>query len=250
MVETEDSLQSMVTSEMVETEEEEVAPNNDFCFTEEDFIATQTELNDATRHIASRRKAWNEIKAMKGKVVCCNNAKDGKCEWTVVENVTEDVFESVQKQEEELYKTEYCAVLDEDDDFWEESYNNSFWFLWPETIDNNLEKLNKIIENSNVKQKENYQRPIQVVSKREFITFHALLVAAAAYSSKGDKLWPSKYVHTSKKRQGLLMNVDFGEHMKQWRFRQVMNYIAQVMEHHKIRETDDWWKFKREGQFI
>ena len=40
------------------------------------------------------------------------------------------------------------------------------------------------------------------------------------------------------------MNVDFGEHMKQWRFRQVMNYIAQVMEHHKIRETDDWWKFK------
>ena len=89
MVETEDSLQSIVTSEMVETEEEEVTPNNDFCFTEEDFIATQTELNDATRHIASQGKAWNEIKAMKGKVVCCNNAKDGKCEWTVVENVTE-----------------------------------------------------------------------------------------------------------------------------------------------------------------
>ena len=119
---------------------------------------------------------------MKGEVVCCNNAKDGKCEWTVVENVTEDVFESVRKQEEELYKTEYCAVFDEDDGFREESYNNSFWFLWPETIDNDLEKLNKIIENSNVKQKENYQRPIQVVSKREFITFHALLVAVAVYS--------------------------------------------------------------------
>ena len=40
------------------------------------------------------------------------------------------------------------------------------------------------------------------------------------------------------------MNVDFGQYMKQWRFRQVMNYIAQVMEHHEIRETDDWWKFK------
>ena len=76
------------------------------------------------------------------------------------------------------------------------------------------------------------------------MTFYVSLIASVAYSSKGDKLWPSKYVYTSKKRRGLSMNVDFGEYMKQWHLFQIMNYIAQVMEHHETRETDEWRKFK------
>jgi len=42
----------------------------------------------------------------------------------------------------------------------------------------------------------------------------------------------------------LSCKVDFGEYMKRWRFRQIQNIIARVMECAEISEEDDWWKFK------
>ena len=35
---------------MGEDEGVDSAPNNDFCFTEEDFLRASNEMNDATRH--------------------------------------------------------------------------------------------------------------------------------------------------------------------------------------------------------
>ena len=49
--------------------EESDHPNNDFCFTEADFIDTQTAMNDATRHQGTHTTTWTAIKALKGEVV-------------------------------------------------------------------------------------------------------------------------------------------------------------------------------------
>ena len=37
-------------------------PNNDFCFTTEDFIETRNNVNDATRHQGTYVVAWKKIK--------------------------------------------------------------------------------------------------------------------------------------------------------------------------------------------
>ena len=202
-------------------------------------------MNDATRHQANRNTAWATIKELKGEVVECSNTKDGMCKWTVVESVEEDIFESVREKEEKLYDTNHLAVIDPDKMFSEEDYSKSFWFLWPETIDKDLQTLCSIIEKDNIQRKAEYKRVIKMVRKSEFVCFHALMIASSAYSDKGDKLWAEeKYAHKSKKRRGLSVNVDFGKYMKRWRFRQISNYIAQVMENHETRDTDDWWRFR------
>ena len=33
-------------------------PNNNFCFTEEDFLETQTQINNATRHLGTYKTTW------------------------------------------------------------------------------------------------------------------------------------------------------------------------------------------------
>ena len=43
-----------------------------------------------------------------------------------------------------------------------------------------------------------------------------------------------------KRRKGVSSGVDFGEYMKKWRFRQIHNLIARVMECQEISEQDDW----------
>jgi len=45
---------------------EEATPNNNFCFTNDDFIEYRTQVNDSTRHQGDDRKAWNTIKCLKG----------------------------------------------------------------------------------------------------------------------------------------------------------------------------------------
>ena len=240
----EDDIHAVLTTDSTVTREDDNSPNNDFCFTEEDFIETQTERNDATRHQGIQNTTWTAIKELKSEVVNCKSTKDGVCEWTVVESVDEDVFENVREQEETLYNTERFMVRDPGGEFSEDSYSDTFWILWPETIDKDLQTINEVIERDNLKRREEYRREIKAVKKSEFITFHALLIASSAYSCKGDKLWPSKYTHKSEKRCGLSTAVDFGTYMKELRFCQIMNFIACVMEDHSVRETDDWCKFK------
>ena len=126
-------------------------------------------MNDATRHQANRNTAWATIKELKGEVVECSNTKDGMCKWTVVESVEEDIFESVREKEEKLYDTNHLAVIDPDKMFSEEDYSKSFWFLWPETIDKDLQTLCSIIEKDNIQRKAEYKRVIKMVSKSEFV---------------------------------------------------------------------------------
>ena len=37
---------------------------------------------------------------------------------------------------------------------------------------------------------------------------------------------------------------DFGTHMKLWRFKEIKQYIHQIMEDTSLKENDDWWRYK------
>ena len=81
----------------------------------------------------------------------------------------------------------FYNIID-NNDVKEEDYNKSFWFLWPETVDIDLEKLNGIVDNDNIRTKEEYERTIKRVSKPDFLTFHALIIAASEFAGQGEKL--------------------------------------------------------------
>ena len=108
----------------------EVTPNNDFLFIEEDFIVTQTQINDALRRQSNRNTAWNTIQGLKGKAVEFNSAKDVVCEWTVMEYM----FEIVQQKEEKLYATNCIILTDPEQKSNEMLCNSLFWFLWPRQL--------------------------------------------------------------------------------------------------------------------
>ena len=94
IVETDDNLESLIfpdESEATNTEsdaddpesdgnnahrdKELQLPNNDFCFTPEDFIETRNESNVATRHAGVYNSAWNHIKQLVGQTVESKSSK-------------------------------------------------------------------------------------------------------------------------------------------------------------------------------
>jgi len=163
----------------------------------------------------------------------------------VIEERNEDIFEEVREKEETLYQTNNFYNIVDNNDVKEEDCNKLFWFLWSKTVDIDLTKLNGIVDIDNIRRKEEYKRTIKKVSTPEFFTIHTLIIVAYAFSGQGEKLWnEEKMGHNRKRRKGLSRKVDFGEYMKRWRFRQIQNIIARVIECDKISEQDDWWKFK------
>ena len=78
--------------------------------------------------------------------------------------------------------------------FSQDNYSKLFWFLCSEAIDKDIQTLNSIIKKYNTKRRAEYKRAIKVVSKSEFVSFHALMIASSV--GKGDKLWAEeKYTH-------------------------------------------------------
>ena len=76
-------------------ESEDAMPNNDFCFTNDDFIEYRTGINDATRHQGKYREAWATIKSLEGHEEIYSSSSDGKVVWTVVDKVVDDDFETI-----------------------------------------------------------------------------------------------------------------------------------------------------------
>lgn len=227
----------------------ECHPNNDFCFTEADFLETRNQMNDATRHHGSYHAAWDRIQSLEGQVVETTNSKFGNMKWTVVksDSITDDVFKIRRKEEVRSLEENILPMREEDDTntFTDQTdFNASFWCMWPTSIEDDLDKLNEAIVLDNENRRQNYQRVIRMVSKVEYIKFHALLIGATAYSEIGERLWASDVQNVRKKRRnGLSRRVDFGKYMKQWRFKQIRQYIPAVMEDKTIKEIDDWWRF-------
>ena len=56
----------------------ELFPDNDICFTEDDFIESINNINDVTRHRGNYNFTWNKIKDLEGVEYIYNTAhKDG-----------------------------------------------------------------------------------------------------------------------------------------------------------------------------
>ena len=69
-----------------------------------------------------------------------------------------------------------------------DDYNDVFWKLWPQGMEDDREKLNMKITLENVKNKQNYKRAIRVVTRSEYIIFHALLIASSGHIHQGERL--------------------------------------------------------------
>ena len=232
---------SMPTEARGESEE---IPNNDFCFTHDDFIEYQSSMNDATRHQNKHAAAWSEIKSMVGEEVTVKSAKDGTIKWRVVESVVDDdmrvKIEAEQKEHDKkvsIMKSEYVTLL------------SAFWGTWPIEIQSEILKINVAIDIENVMRKERYQRVIRQVSIKEFKYFNALMIGASVHGKQGTELW-SKTNGVLKKRRTLSSGIDFGKYMKEWRFKEIKMFMPKVMEDESIREEDDWWRFKKRVQLF
>ena len=69
-------------------------PNNDFCFTEDDFIEFVNNINDATRHRGNYHFTWNRIKDLEDVEYISNTAHNYySITWKVISSCDEDVFE-------------------------------------------------------------------------------------------------------------------------------------------------------------
>ena len=214
-------------------------PNNDFCFTHDDFIEYQSSMNDASRHQNKHAAAWSEIKSMVGEEVSIKSAKDGTIKWKVVESVVDDnMRETIEREQKEydkkvgMLKREYSTL------------SSAFWGSWPIDAISEIARINIAIDTENVQRKERYQRVIRHVSVKEFKYFNALMIGASVHGKQGTELW-SKTNGVQKRRRTLSSGIDFGEYMKEWRFKEIKHFVPQVMEDESMKEDDDWWRFKK-----
>ena len=154
-------------------EEEDFTPNNDFCFTEDDFLEARTNMNEATRHAGSYHETWSKIRALTGDTVEVKHS-EGNVIWRIVGSVEDDIFAARREAELKLFRENFCPVVDarECDDA--EDFSKMFWCLWPVNAQDDLDKLNQIIDKDNASNKETYRRTLKKVSMGEFIIFHAL----------------------------------------------------------------------------
>ena len=223
--------------------EEEGTPNNDFCFTEADFLEYQSGMNSATLHRNKHKIAWEEIKALTGEEVVVESSQDGKIVWRVVPSVLEDKMSKIVEKEIAHYNNKNNSVF-KNNNF--KDVAEAFWSTWPVDIDEDITRLNEAIKAENTLRKERFQHVLREVTKKEFKIFHALLIGATLHSKKGTALWPKK----NAKRRSLAASVDYGEWMKEWRFKEIKQYIPAIMEDATMKEEDDWYRFKRRVQLF
>ena len=223
-------------------EEEDLTPNNDFCFTEDDFLEARTNMNEATRHAGSYNQTWSKIRALTGDTVEVKHS-EGNVMWTIVGSVEDDIFADRREAELKLFRDNFCPFVDAGECDDAEDLSKMFWYLWPVKAGDDLDKLNEIIEKENASNKETFRRTLKKVSMGEFIIFHSLLIAASIFPQQGDKLWMDQ--NKNKKPRGIMKAVDFGQHMRAWRFCQIKSLIPRIMESEELRlGDDDWWQFK------
>ena len=74
-------------------------PDNDFCFTEDDFIVSVNNMNDATRHWSNYNSIWDQIKALDGvEYISGDNHKDGAITWKVIYSCNDGAFGETRKE--------------------------------------------------------------------------------------------------------------------------------------------------------
>ena len=233
--------------EPVENQEDVLHPNNNFCFTESDFLEGVTNMNQAFKHHGIRNAAWDKIHKLVGREVeCKSNNKDGCIKWKVVPGVFIDDFKCRRENEEVLFRSNFIPLSIDESIKNKNSYTEMFWKLMLSNTDFDIEKLNEIISADNLKRREKFQRPIRLATRSEYIKFHAILIGATVYSQKGEKLWHNQNEGLTNKRikRTFSQEPNFGEYMKLWRFKELKHYIMQVMEDESVKDDEAWWRFK------
>ena len=225
-------------------DESEGVPNNDFYFTHDDFIEYQSSMNDATRHQNKHTVSWNEIKAMEGEEVSVSSSTQGTIKWKVVESVQDDDMTTFIEKEWKSYKDGMSVIKCE-----YKSMADAFWDAWPTELETDRQSINDIIAIENIARKERYQRVIKMVTMCEYKIFYGLLIGAIAYGMTGTELWANKS-GGQKRNQTLSETVDYSKYMKEWRFKEIKQYIPGVMQDESMKVADDWWRFKRRFEML
>ena len=200
-------------------------------------------MNDATWHQSKHSLARDKIKNIIDKEVKCSSSGDGNLTWKVVEGVYDDELQKIRIEEEKIFFQRGCSPMKNAGGEDELDYNKGFWALWPFTIEEHVAKINEVLTKVNLDRKEKYQRPIKFVSKKELAKFYALILAASIFSHSGFNLWHNDIV--KRRKVSFSNNIDFGKYMKLWRFKEIKQYVATVMEDEDSKETDDWYKVKK-----
>ena len=240
--ETEDNMDSFDEDEF---SQDDPLPNTNFVFTEVDFIQPTSHITqENARHHSNWMNAWRTINELEGHEVECRNNSDGKIVWKVVREIEDDQFRAIREKENALYRTKYIPVHSTEVEFGDESFSQSFWALWPGTLDEDVKMLEEIMEKENKHRKEKHLRPIRKVTKGEFITFNALMIGSTVFAQSGQNLWNTNEVN-KKVRKKLSSNADFGRYMKLWRFKELRAFVPKIMEDITLKSKgDDWWRFK------
>ena len=218
-------------------------PNNDFCFTPEDFIEAQSGHNDATRHRSRIQEVWNEIKNLEGEEITVASGKYGKVVWKVVSVVTNDEMTPIIKREEEFLRTQTTHFQGDTSSY--PSLQDAFWSFWCEDVDKEIEKMTVIVTKENIERKRRFQRAIKIVTKAEFMIFHALMIGAAMHHMTGTTLWKKKqFGKNNTVRKSLAPEIDLSMYMMEWRFKEIKSLVPRLMEDQSLKDSDDWWRFK------
>ena len=129
-------------------------------------------MNDATRHRRAYDVTWDRIKGLLGTEVVTKSG-NGSITWKVVESVERDDFIAICEKELCMFDSPLSVLerregtnIDESGDL---EYNEVFWDLWPKPIHEDLDKLNKVIEQANCERKERYQRVLRSVSSYYYL---------------------------------------------------------------------------------
>ena len=208
------------------------APNNDFCFTLEDFLPLPDNAA-GMRHRQVYAKAQEHIEALNGRIV--EVGKGDECiRWKVVTGVFEDELKDTLKAEGDAYEMQKLHYFDDSPNKFDMLLK-----LWPGDFWDDYKALNEYIEEVNVDRKKQLQKVYRSVSKSEFVIFHALFILASQCSRIGTKLWnPSSAC-------SFVNNIDFSPYMKEWRFKELRMLIPSIMRDESVKEVDDWWRFSK-----
>ena len=81
------------------------------------------------------------------------------------------------------------------------------------------------------------KKMIRIVTKSEFIVFHALLILASQVAKIDTRLW------NKSEKSSFCNNIDFIEYMKEWRFKEIKSVIPSLMKNDEAKVYEDWWRF-------
>ena len=139
--------------------QDELHPNNNFCFIGADFLEAVSNINTVSKCHKVRSDACNKIHELVGKEIEVKSIKkDGSIKWKVVPVVFDDEFTKRREQEESLFKSPYIPLLGCQQESYINEYSKMFWHLIPSKVDKDLVLLNEIIAEDNLKRREKFQR--------------------------------------------------------------------------------------------